>query len=183
MRIFAALLLFTTALWAADDDWARWRGPFENGMARGDAPTEWGDGKNVAWRTPIPGLGFSSPVIWGDRIFVTTAVPTGKTTPVQAATGRAGGGAGAGREHKFVVMCLDRKTGKVLIAHEAAKTHGIGAEVAAIIAEGCLFDLDAPVQRLCGPDIPAMPYAGPMEKFYMLSPKKCLEAMRNLAQF
>ncbi|MBA3973588.1 MAG: hypothetical protein C0504_05125 [Candidatus Solibacter sp.] len=114
MRILAALPLLTVALWAADDDWARWRGPFENGMARGDAPTEWGDGNNVAWRTPIPGLGFSSPVIWGGRIFVTTAVPTGNTTPVQAPTGRAGGGSGAGREHKFVVMCLDRKTGKVL---------------------------------------------------------------------
>jgi len=84
---------------------------------------------------------------------------------------------------KEAIVAAARKTGKVLIAHEAAKTHGIGAEVAAIIAEGCLFDLDAPVQRLCGPDIPAMPYAGPMEKFYMLSPKKCLEAMRNLAQF
>ncbi|MDB4896149.1 MAG: branched-chain alpha-keto acid dehydrogenase beta subunit [Firmicutes bacterium] len=81
------------------------------------------------------------------------------------------------------IMTAARKTGKVLIVHEAGKTHGIGAEVAALIAEECLFDLDAPVQRLCGPDIPAMPYAGPMEKFYMLSPEKCLEAMRTLAQF
>lgn len=75
------------------------------------------------------------------------------------------------------------KTGKVLIVHEAGKTHGIGAEVAALIAEECLFDLDAPVQRLCGPDVPAMAYAGPMEKRFMLSPEKCLEAMRSLAQF
>jgi 2-oxoisovalerate dehydrogenase E1 component beta subunit len=43
--------------------------------------------------------------------------------------------------------------------------------------------LDAPVQRLCGPDIPAMPYAGPMEKFFMLSPEKCHEAMLKLAKF
>lgn len=89
------------------------------------------------------------------------------------------------------LLPLDRKaivkaasaTGKVLIVHEAGKTHGIGAEVAAIIAEECLFDLDAPVQRLCGPDVPAMPYAGPMEKFFMLSPEKCLEAMGRLAAF
>jgi 2-oxoisovalerate dehydrogenase E1 component beta subunit len=81
------------------------------------------------------------------------------------------------------IVAAARKTGKVLIVHEAGKTHGIGAEVAALIAEECLFDLDAPVQRLCGPDIPAMPYAGPMEKFYMLSPEKCLVAMRTLAQF
>ena len=81
------------------------------------------------------------------------------------------------------IVAAARKTGKVLIVHEAGKTHGIGAEVAAIIAEECLFDLDAPIQRLCGPDVPAMPYAGPMEKFYMLSPEKCLDAMRKLAQF
>jgi len=117
MRRFAALLLVTTALWAADDDWSRWRGPHENGMARGDAPTEWGDSKNVAWRTPIPGRGHSSPVLWGDRIFVTTAVPAGsaaaEAAPQERARG-AGGGTGAGREHRFVVMCLDRNTGKVL---------------------------------------------------------------------
>lgn len=81
------------------------------------------------------------------------------------------------------IVAAARKTGKILIVHEAGKTHGIGAEVAAIIAEECLFDLDAPVQRLCGPDVPAMPYAGPMEKFFMLSPEKCLEAMRKLAQY
>ncbi|MBI4873372.1 MAG: PQQ-binding-like beta-propeller repeat protein [Acidobacteria bacterium] len=117
MRFLAALLLATTALWAAGDDWARWRGPNENGVARGDAPTVWDDAKNVAWRTPIPGRGFSSPVIWGDRIFVTTAVPTGSpaAAPAPQQGGRgAGGGTGAGREHKFVLLCLDRNTGKVL---------------------------------------------------------------------
>ena len=84
---------------------------------------------------------------------------------------------------KEEIVAAARKTGKVLIVHEASKTHGIGAEVAAIIAEECLFDLDAPIQRLCGPDVPAMPYADPMEKFYMLSTEKCLAAMRQLAQF
>ncbi|OTA41909.1 MAG: 2-oxoisovalerate dehydrogenase [Symbiobacterium thermophilum] len=81
------------------------------------------------------------------------------------------------------IVAAARKTGKVLIAHEAGKTHGVGAEVAAIIAEECLFDLDAPIMRLCGPDVPAMPYAAPMEKFYMLSTEKCLAAMRELARF
>jgi len=84
---------------------------------------------------------------------------------------------------KEAIVAAARKTGKVLIVHEAGKTHGVGAEVAALVAEECLFDLDAPVQRLCGPDVPAMPYAGPMEKFFMLSPSICLEAMRKLAQF
>lgn len=81
------------------------------------------------------------------------------------------------------IIAAAKKTGKVLIVHEAGKTHGIGSEVSAIIAEECLFDLDAPVQRLCGPDVPAMPYASPMEKAFMLDPQKCLAAMRALAQF
>src|SRR5262245_13500381 len=117
--LFCALLP-ATALQAADDDWPRWRGPNENGMARGDAPVEWGEGKNIAWRAPIPGRGQSSPVIWGDKIFITTAVPTGAaaapapTEPPQApgpgGPPRQGArcndcGAGAGREHKFIALC------------------------------------------------------------------------------
>ncbi|EPY13917.1 MULTISPECIES: alpha-ketoacid dehydrogenase subunit beta [Paenibacillus] len=75
------------------------------------------------------------------------------------------------------------KTGKVLIIHEDNKTGGVGAEVAAIIAEELLYDLDAPIQRLCGPDVPAMPYSPPMEKFFMLNKDKVKEAMRQLAIF
>ena len=59
--------------------WPEWRGPYRNGMARGDAPTTWSDTKNVKWKTEIPGRGFSTPVIWGDKVFLTTAVQTGKT--------------------------------------------------------------------------------------------------------
>lgn len=89
------------------------------------------------------------------------------------------------------LLPLDRKTilagasrtGKVLIVHEDNKTHGIGAEVAALISEGAFFDLDAPVMRLCGPDVPAMPYSSPMEKYYMLDPQKIADKMRELAAF
>ncbi len=88
-------------------------------MARGDAPTEWSDTKNIKWKAEIPGRGFSTPVIWGDRIFLTTAIPTGKSAetpqPAPAAKGRrAGGGAGPLVEHRFEVLALDRKTGKIL---------------------------------------------------------------------
>ena len=55
------------------------------------------------------------------------------------------------------------------------------SEVAAIIAEHCLFDLDAPIKRLAGPDVPAMPYAPTMEKFFMVNPDKVEKAMRELA--
>ncbi|SFR06850.1 MULTISPECIES: alpha-ketoacid dehydrogenase subunit beta [unclassified Paenibacillus] len=76
-----------------------------------------------------------------------------------------------------------RNTGKVLIVHEDNKTGGIGAEVSAIINEECLFELDAPIERLCAPDVPAMPISPPMEKFYMLNKDKVKEAMRRLAMY
>lgn len=115
MRFFLPLLT-CAALLAADDDWPRWRGPNDDGMARGDAPLEWSDSKNIAWRASIPGRGHSSPVIWGDKIFLTTAVPAAATAaaPAERQKRGLGGDAGAGREHKFVVLCLDRNNGKVL---------------------------------------------------------------------
>jgi len=75
------------------------------------------------------------------------------------------------------------KTGKVLLVTEDNKEGSIIGEVAAIIAENCLFDLDAPIMRLAGPDIPAMPYAPTMEKFFMINPDKVEKAMRELAEY
>ncbi|MCP3763271.1 alpha-ketoacid dehydrogenase subunit beta [Domibacillus sp. A3M-37] len=75
------------------------------------------------------------------------------------------------------------KTGKVLLVTEDNKEGSVMSEVAAIIAEHCLFDLDAPIGRLAGPDVPAMPYALPMEKYFMMNPEKVEKAMRDLAEF
>ncbi len=75
------------------------------------------------------------------------------------------------------------KTGKVLLVTEDNKEGSIMSEVAAIIAEHCLFELDAPIQRLAGPDVPSMPYAPTMEKFFMINPEKIERAMRQLAAF
>jgi len=114
------LMLVAVAMVQAQSDahWPQWRGPFFNGMARGDAPTVWSDTKNIKWKAEIPGRGFSTPVMWGDRIFLTTAIPSGKAAeapaPAPAEGRRAGGGAGPLVEHKFEVLCLDRKTGKLL---------------------------------------------------------------------
>ena len=125
-----AILLFATlaTISAQNNDqahWPQWRGPFFNGMARGDAPTTWSDTKNIKWKTTIAGRGYSTPIIWGDKIFLTTAIPTSMApvTAQPAATdqpqgerrGRGpGGDAGPQAEHKFEVLCLDRKTGKIL---------------------------------------------------------------------
>lgn len=81
------------------------------------------------------------------------------------------------------IIAAARQTGKVLIVHEDNKTGGVGAEVASIIAEKLLFELDAPIRRLCGFDVPAMPISPPLEKFYMLNKEKVKEAMKELALF
>ena len=115
MNVIHLALVLGFSMFAADNDWPQWRGPNNDGMARGDAPVEWNDTKNIAWRASIPGRGNSSPVIWGDKIFLTTALPTDGATSSPPRQGRGpGGGAAAGRQHKFVVMCLDRRNGKVL---------------------------------------------------------------------
>src|SRR5262245_40456946 len=75
-----------------EDHWPQWRGPFFSGVARSGAPTEWSETKNIKWKQPIAGRGFSTPIVWGDRIFLTTAVPTGKVeTPASKSQHPAGG--------------------------------------------------------------------------------------------
>lgn len=76
-----------------------------------------------------------------------------------------------------------RKTGKVLLITEDNMEGSIIGQVSAIIAEECLFDLDAPIKRLAGPDVPSMPYAPPLEKHFMMNPEKVENAMRELAEF
>jgi 2-oxoisovalerate dehydrogenase E1 component beta subunit len=76
-----------------------------------------------------------------------------------------------------------KKTGKVLIVHEDNLTGGIGGEIAALIAEHALFYLDAPIVRLAGPDVPAMPYSPPLEHAFMVTPEKIRDAAEKLAKF
>lgn len=76
-----------------------------------------------------------------------------------------------------------RLTGKVLIVHEDNLTGGFGAEIAAFIAEHAFEYLDAPIRRLAGPDIPAMPYHRAMEEFFMPNSHTIAEAARSLAKY
>jgi 2-oxoisovalerate dehydrogenase E1 component beta subunit len=84
---------------------------------------------------------------------------------------------------KGTILASVRKTRKLLIIHEDNKFGGIGAEIAAMVAEEALFDLDAPIRRLCGPDVPAMGYAMPLEEAFMISTERMQNAMRELALF
>lgn len=76
-----------------------------------------------------------------------------------------------------------QRTSKALVVHEDYHTYGIGAEVAATIAEEAFHDLDAPVRRLAGPDVPAMGFAPTLEAEFMLSPEKVAAAIRELAAY
>jgi 2-oxoisovalerate dehydrogenase E1 component beta subunit len=81
------------------------------------------------------------------------------------------------------ILASVRKTGKAMVVHEDNLTGGFGGEVAAIIAQHAFDSLDGPVVRVAAPDIPAMPFNTPQEEFFMPSPEKIAEAMRQLAAY
>jgi len=76
-----------------------------------------------------------------------------------------------------------KKTGKILIVHEDNLTGGVGAEIAAIVADQAFEYLDGPISRLCGPDIPTMPFAQSLEEAYLPNTDKVASALRQLAQY
>lgn len=95
--------------------WGQWRGPLATGAApKADPPVEWSETKNIRWKTKLPGLGHSSPVVWGNLVFVTTAEMTGAKKPF---TGVTPDGAHNNMnplfDHQFAVMAIDRQTGAV----------------------------------------------------------------------
>ena len=145
--IFAlGVWLMVGGLWAADfqtermQNWHQWRGPEANGVAPyGDPPIEWNEQTNIQWKVEIPGKGSASPIVWGDRVFLLTAIKTDRkpegavaAPPVEPEAEpeaepqqgqrqgqrqgrrrgrRFHGGAPPSTYHQFVVLCLDRHTG------------------------------------------------------------------------
>jgi outer membrane protein assembly factor BamB len=111
------ILLMTALLGAAKDPaadryWAQWRGPDATGVARhADPPIEWSETKNIRWKAEIPGRGSSSPIVWGDRIFLLTAVPVGVNGTVAHAPR---GGLPQRDKHRYLVLAIDRRTGKTI---------------------------------------------------------------------
>jgi 2-oxoisovalerate dehydrogenase E1 component beta subunit len=80
------------------------------------------------------------------------------------------------------ILASVRKTSKAIVVYEDNRTYGAGAEIAATIAERAMFDLDAPIVRVGGPDIPAMPFAAPLEHFFMEpEPDQVYARLRDLA--
>ncbi|MEZ5401607.1 MAG: PQQ-binding-like beta-propeller repeat protein [Bryobacteraceae bacterium] len=117
MRI-AFLLSLGAAAFAAD--WSSYRGNDGTGVARGSAPVSWnaalsaGQPRNIRWRTPIDGLGHSSPAIVGDRLFVVTAVSSDGKAPLKVGLYGSGDSADDNGEQQWVLYCLDRRDGSVL---------------------------------------------------------------------
>ncbi|MEO7678816.1 MAG: PQQ-binding-like beta-propeller repeat protein, partial [Verrucomicrobiota bacterium] len=145
---------------AAVESWPQWRGPAATGAAlEANPPLEWSETKNVKWKIKTPGFGTSTPIVWGDRVFILTAIPTGKKiatkkpetpaaeNPPGSPEGRRRGGTGGGpaggfrseipdEAYQFVVLCLDRNSGKTLwqkvareqVPHEGHhKDHGFAS--------------------------------------------------------
>ena len=81
------------------------------------------------------------------------------------------------------IIASARKCGKVMVAQEPNLAVSVSSEVAAIVAEDCFEYLDAPVMRIGGPEIPAMPFAHTLEEFYLVTPDKLEAALRRLAAY
>ena len=134
-RFFAALtavsIVYYLNLWvepystgapARITNWSQWRGSDGSGVSDATSlPLEWGSEKNIVWKTPIPGRGHSSPVVWGNRIFLTTeiegeVVPGAKavTHMMQDKEFKHPDSVGADRKHSLKVLCLDRDTGRLV---------------------------------------------------------------------
>jgi outer membrane protein assembly factor BamB len=118
MRIrlaLAALLAWTVSLHASVGDpknWAQWRGPDMTGVSRtAKPPLEWSETKNIKWKVEIPGRGSSSPIVFGDRVYLLTAIPVGVAGEAQHSPR---GGLPKRGVHQYKVLAIDRKTGKTV---------------------------------------------------------------------
>ncbi len=119
MPSFAWLVLASsvTAAVSADPNWSRWRGPRMNGVAPdADPPVEWSETENVVWKVRLPGHGSSTPILWGDRLYVLTAVRVdGLEPPLPPHARRAGDQPPAvDSAQEFRVLAIDRVTGKTV---------------------------------------------------------------------
>lgn len=139
-RYVVAITGFLIGATALAADWTQFRGPGGAGVATDDKlPTEWDKTKNVAWKAEVPGVAWSSPIVVGDKVILTTAVTENQKKPApggfgggfgKGGGGKGGGGFGKGgfgggkppdAVYKFEIVCLDRATGKPVWSKTAAE--------------------------------------------------------------
>jgi len=107
---------------ASAGNWPQWRGPDGSGISNEkNLPLEWSPTKNIKWKTPIEGRSHSSPIVWGNRVFLTTAIEGPVVSGAKAVKHMDGDreflhpdSVGANHKHTFKVLCLDRDSGKLL---------------------------------------------------------------------
>ncbi len=98
--------------------WPQWRGPLNTGVApNGNPPVTWSESKNIHWKIAIPGLGHSTPIVWGDTLYLTTAIPFGEIKQSSHKHHHHSDGAHdnmpAMREQKFVIIAVNRTDGSI----------------------------------------------------------------------
>ena len=129
-QIAAALLLGQTHAdqfqEAKPNNWHHWRGPDANGVSTtAKPPVQWSPTNNIQWKAPVEGYGSSTPIIWGNKLFLLTAINTGEVDPTlpqpEDQPKRVFGITHPNTSFEFVVLCLDRNTGKVLWRQLATK--------------------------------------------------------------
>lgn len=128
LLVMALMAAFSGALGTVSAaNWPQWRGPSGQGISNEtNLPKEWSPTKNIKWKTPIDGRGHSSPIVWGNRVFLTTAIE-GSAVPGAKAVIHMDGdkeflhpdSVGADHKHIFKVLCLDRETGKIIWEQKA----------------------------------------------------------------
>ncbi|OAI45954.1 hypothetical protein AYO44_12190 [Planctomycetaceae bacterium SCGC AG-212-F19] len=95
--------------------WHQWRGPLGTGVApHANPPVEWSETKNIRWKAALPGKGHSTPIVWGDTIYLTTAIPFGEPVKPRFVRPGAHDNLAMTQNHEFAVLAVARKTGKIL---------------------------------------------------------------------
>jgi outer membrane protein assembly factor BamB len=120
---YRALLLgiLATSWGYADENWPQFRGPDQTGIgAATNLPVTWSETENIAWKTPLPWWSGSSPIVWGDRVYVTSpSRPEGKATEANADFENPGG-------PKLLLLCLSKQDGKILWERELGDGNALG---------------------------------------------------------
>ena len=117
-RVFLAgtILVAATAARVPAQNWPSFRGPNGTGVGTGTPPTTWNveTGENIKWKTAIPGLSHASPIVWGERVFLATAVSSEPDPHLKVGMYGSGEPVPDEPKHEWRLLCLDRKTGKIL---------------------------------------------------------------------
>ena len=114
LALLATLTVVTLRVGAAESDWPQFRGT-RAGVADDDPalPHTWSRTENIVWRTPVPGTGWSSPIVWGDHVFLTTVISAGELEPPKPGLYFGGERPAPTAEHRWMVYAIDFQTGKV----------------------------------------------------------------------